>query len=73
MFSRLSLGIASIVATLTMPVAVQETHADLCLYGCPSSSPASNDIVIREIYTLSSNEKTKLADWGGLSGHEKHN
>lgn len=34
-----------------------------CLHGCPVGAPASDDIVVREIYTLASNPLTKLADW----------
>ena len=52
-----------VVTVLTMPVAAQEIHSDLCLHGCPSGSPATNDIVIRGIYILSSNDTTKFADW----------
>ena len=52
-----------IMAILTMPVVAQEIHADLCLHGCPSGSPEMNDILIRDIYILSSNDATKFADW----------
>ncbi len=41
----------------------QEIHAPHCLYGCPSGSPVSNDLIFREIYVLSSNDQTKFADW----------
>ncbi len=34
----------------------------LCFYGCPDSPPG-NDMVEREIYILSNNPETKLADW----------
>jgi endonuclease G len=40
-----------------------ELHTFHCLYGCPLGAPATNDTVVREIYTLSSNDLTKLADW----------
>lgn len=40
-----------------------ELHSFHCLFGCPVGAPATNDIVVREIYTLSSNDLTKLADW----------
>ena len=52
-----------VVTILTIPANAQELHADLCLHGCPSGSPATNDIVIRNIYILSSNDTTKFADW----------
>ena len=60
---RLDIRIAIVVAVLTSPAAAQEIHADLCQYGCPSGSPATNDIVIRDIYILSSNDTAKFADW----------
>lgn len=40
-----------------------ELHTFHCLYGCPLGAPATNDTVVREIYTLSSNDLTKMADW----------
>jgi endonuclease G len=40
-----------------------ELHSFHCLFGCPLGAPATNDTVVREIYTLSSNDLTKLADW----------
>ena len=40
-----------------------EVHIVHCLQGCPTGTPNSNDLVIRQIYALSSNDATKLADW----------
>ncbi len=40
-----------------------EVHTFHCLHSCPMGMPASNDLVVREIYTLSSNDETKFADW----------
>lgn len=40
-----------------------ELHTFHCLYGCPVGMPGTNDTVVREIYTLSSNDLTKMADW----------
>lgn len=45
------------------PGQAQEIHHPLCLYGCPFGAPITNDVVIREIYILSSNDTTKFADW----------
>jgi len=56
-------GAAVLVAVLTTPAGGQELHADLCLHGCPSGAPTTNDIVDRDIYVLSSNDSTKFADW----------
>ena len=55
--------ILTVAAFLTTQTSAQEIHADLCLHGCPSGSPATNDIIIRDIYILSSNDSTKFADW----------
>jgi endonuclease G len=38
-------------------------HTFHCLHGCPVGAPASNDTIVREIYTLSANRLTKFADW----------
>lgn len=40
-----------------------ELHTFHCLFGCPMGAPATNDTIVREIYTLSSNDLTKVADW----------
>jgi len=40
-----------------------EVHTFHCLHSCPTGTPASNDLVVRERYTLSSNDETKFADW----------
>lgn len=40
-----------------------ELHTFHCLNGCPVGASATNDIIVREIYTLSSNDLTKMADW----------
>lgn len=40
-----------------------EVHSFHCLHSCPAGAPASNDLIVREIYTLSSNDDTKFADW----------
>ncbi|WP_420607284.1 DNA/RNA non-specific endonuclease [Novosphingopyxis sp.] len=40
-----------------------ELHSFHCLFGCPLGAPATNDTIVREIYTLSSDDLTKVADW----------
>ena len=40
-----------------------ELHTFHCLHGCPVGAPGIDDIVVREIYTLASNDLTKMADW----------
>jgi len=46
-----------------LPARAQEIHSAHCLHGCPLGGPATNDLIIREIYVLSSNDSTKFADW----------
>ncbi len=48
---------------LSSPALAQEIQSDHCLHGCPSGSPATNKVIIREIYILSANGTTKFADW----------
>ncbi len=48
---------------ISTPTWAQEIHSSLCLLGCPAGSPASNDLIIRDIYILSSNDQTKFSDW----------
>lgn len=33
------------------------------IYGQPTGTPSTNNLIIREIYALSSNDETKFADW----------
>lgn len=40
-----------------------ELHTFHCLHGCPVGAAAIDDIIVREIYTLASNDLTKMADW----------
>lgn len=40
-----------------------EIHSKHFFYGCPAGESPDNDLIIRDIYALSSNDETKLADW----------
>jgi len=40
-----------------------EIHCKHFIYGYPTGTPATNDLIIRDIYALSTNDITKLADW----------
>jgi endonuclease G, mitochondrial len=40
-----------------------EIHTYHCLHGCPMGAAETNDLVVRPIYTLSSNDLTKFSDW----------
>ena len=54
---------ACLAALLAAPASAQEIHSALCLYGCPFGAPQTNNLIIRDIYILSSNDDTKFADW----------
>ena len=66
---RVGYGVAAaLVAGAIVASAVgQEVHHGMCLHGCPDGAPASNDLVVRDIYILSSNSITKFADWVAYS------
>jgi endonuclease G len=40
-----------------------EIHCKHFFYGYPAGTPATNDLVIRDAYALSSNDATRFADW----------
>ncbi len=40
-----------------------EIHCKHFIYGYPTGTPFSNDLIIRDNYALSSNDDTKFADW----------
>jgi endonuclease G len=62
-------GVALSMAVTLVPVSAAsareggELHTFHCLHGCPIGAPGIDDIVVREIYTLASNDLTKMADW----------
>lgn len=57
------LGLAWLLAAGGAAADDAEIHTFHCLHGCPMGTPATNDLIVREIYTLSSNDRTKFADW----------
>ena len=52
---------AGVMQSLTAQFA--EIHSEHFLFGYPTGTPASNDLIIRDLYALSSNDQTKFADW----------
>ncbi|MYE81132.1 MAG: DNA/RNA non-specific endonuclease [Gammaproteobacteria bacterium] len=58
-------ALAAVFWMLATAASAEELHSSLCPYGCPAGAPRTNDVVVREIYVLSSNDTTKLADWVG--------
>ena len=64
MFSRFfKLSILTAFMIVGSANANSEIHIVHCLYGCPVGTPTTNDLVVREIYALSSNDSRKFADW----------
>ena len=46
------------------PVAdTPEIQCEHALFGCPAGTPETNDLIVREFFTLSSNDETKFSDW----------
>lgn len=56
-------GVGTIMISNVGLARESELHTFHCLLGCPIGAPATNDVIVREIYTLSSNDMTKMADW----------
>ncbi|WP_394145694.1 DNA/RNA non-specific endonuclease [Vibrio atypicus] len=56
--------IVLVLLTLSFNV-ISEVHTPHCLAACPEaqSNNATNDLIVRDIYTLSSNDSTKFTDW----------
>ncbi len=40
-----------------------QVHSKHWIYGLPQGTPLTNSLIIRDIYALSNNDKTKFADW----------
>lgn len=60
---KLLIGLISLTTASSGHGQDGELHSFHCLFGCPMGAPATNDVVVREIYTLSSNDMTRMADW----------
>jgi endonuclease G, mitochondrial len=61
---RIFRAATTLATLLSGSVIGQDIHIVHCFEGaCPTGVPVSNDLVVREIYALSSNDDTKLADW----------
>lgn len=58
-----TLAFGSLTGSQAIAAPEGELHTFHCLHGCPVGAPAIDDIIVREIYTLASNDLTKMADW----------
>ena len=54
---------AALAPVSVQPPAEVRPESAHCLAACPVGAPAANDLVVRPIYALSSNDETKMADW----------
>jgi endonuclease G len=59
----MKLKLLSVLLSVSAFTSSAEVHSPHCLSGCPEGHSATNDLIIRQAYTLSSNDKTKFADW----------
>ncbi len=53
----------TITTVATSPVLLPEIHSEHFFHGYPAGTPPTNDLLMRDIYALSSNDDTKFADW----------
>jgi len=58
----------SIVFSIALPINANEQHLPEIhckhfIYGIPLGTSVTNDIIIRDIYAMSTNDSTKFADW----------
>jgi endonuclease G len=70
MYKRLSAEILSfiIICTISIPASAEtiqypEIHCKHYIHGIPVGTPSTNDLIIRDIYAMSCNDKAKFADW----------
>jgi endonuclease G len=54
---------ALLIASPVEAIPLENIHLELCPFGLPLGTSDTNDLVVRDIYALSSNPDTKLADW----------
>jgi endonuclease G len=55
--------ITPVLAERKLSADYREIHCKHFFYGYPLGTPRTNDLIIRDIYALSSNDETKFADW----------
>ncbi|MEQ8524690.1 DNA/RNA non-specific endonuclease [Gracilimonas sp.] len=52
-----------LISSSTVLGQYQEIHTKHFFKGYPAGTPESNDLIIRDLYSLSNNDETKFADW----------
>jgi endonuclease G, mitochondrial len=61
--NRLKLFFSLTLLLIPVAGATQTVHIGHCLQGCPTGSAVSNELIVRNLYTVSINQQTRLADW----------
>ena len=56
-------SILALTAICALSIEAQTVHISHCLAGCPTGSPATNDMVVRNVFVASINPQSALADW----------
>lgn len=46
-----------------VPHSSVELHTYHCYSQCPSGQPETSDLIVRNLYTISANDSSKMADW----------
>jgi endonuclease G len=60
----LALAALAVSAAAAQPLGPPpEIYAEHFFYGYPVGTPVTNDLVVRDLYALSSNDSTRFADW----------
>ncbi len=69
---RVVLVIVGVFSAFSAFAEPMEIHSHHWLYGYPLGTPATNDLIIRHSYAMSTNDETKFADWVAyrLTPHE---
>ncbi len=58
-----SIAFLLIISSVSQAQQRPEIHCKHFFNGYPFGTPATNDLIIRDIYALSNNDQTKFADW----------
>ena len=61
--TRISALVLAVALALTTATSAGEIRSKHLPFGLPTGTDATNDLVFRSCYVLSSNDKTKFADW----------
>ncbi len=60
---RIVLVFLFVISSISFSQHIPEIHCKHFIYGYPTGTPITNDMIIRDAYALSNNDSTKFADW----------